>query len=264
MKNTFFFVLLLILFSNCENRKPKNTNEPVTKNKLTQNLKQRKGFELMQQKCFICHFPVPDPAKTDQMIAPPMVRVQEHYKPAYPEKEAFVDAIKAWVAKPSEDKVMMPGAVRKFKIMPYMAYQEEDIQLIAETLYDFDFGVAFPKNDLKQRMATNQKLQLNSGNKWQLDATAITSVKNIIKELKDFDSQEVEEYQQLGNHVFNTAKTLILDKNTDAKALAQVQVFFHNVEDNMHQLMQVKTVEDGKEQRQILQKKFSKFFDFFE
>ena len=264
MKNTFFFVLLLILFSNCENRKPKNTNEPVTKNKLTQDLKQRKGFELMQQKCFICHFPVPDPAKTDQMIAPPMVRVQEHYKPAYPEKEAFVAAIKAWVAKPSEEKLMMPGAVRKFKIMPYMAYPEEEIQLIAETLYDFDFSKDFPKNKHKQEMGMNQKLQLNSGKKLQLNAMATTSVKKIIKELNDFDSPEVKEYQQLGTHVFNTAKILILDKNTDTKALAQVQVFFHNVEGNIHELMQVKTLEKGKEQRQILQKKFNKFFDFFE
>ena len=74
-----------------------------------------KGYELMKQKCFICHFEKPDPAKMAQMIAPPMLRVQEHYKPAYAEKENFVKAVMAYVNNPSQDKTLMPGAVKKIQ-----------------------------------------------------------------------------------------------------------------------------------------------------
>ena len=45
-----------------------------------------KGYELMKQKSFICHFEKPDPSKRESMITPPMVRIQEHYKPSYPTK----------------------------------------------------------------------------------------------------------------------------------------------------------------------------------
>jgi len=83
-----------------------------------------KGYELMKQKCFICHFEKPDPTKMAQMIAPPMLRVQEHYKPAYAEKENFVKAVMAYVNNPSQDKTLMPGAVKKFNLMPKVVYDQ--------------------------------------------------------------------------------------------------------------------------------------------
>ena len=34
----------------------------------------------------------------------------------------------------------MPGAVRKFNLMPNLGYNKEEIKLIAETLFEIDFG----------------------------------------------------------------------------------------------------------------------------
>jgi hypothetical protein len=99
-----------------------------------------KGYELMSQKCFVCHFPKPDSAKRNEMIAPPMLRVQEHYKPAYPNKSNFVKAIKDFTNNPTKENTLMPGAVKKFNLMPKLMYNEKELQLIAETLYDIDFG----------------------------------------------------------------------------------------------------------------------------
>lgn len=272
-KIIFINILLLVVASSCDNKK-----KSATKNKQAEelvennNIQHSKGYKLMEQKCFICHFPVPDGSRRDEMIAPPMLRVQEHYKPAYPNKEAFVKAIKEWVKDPTEDKIQMPGASRKFETMPYLPYTDEDIMLIAETLFEIDFSTDFKAQGRGQGEGqgnghghgSKQELQLNNGDKWQLNKEAIATVSSIIKKLDTFKSDEVKAYQNLGKEVFQTAKTLILDKTIENEKFEQLQAFFHNIEDDTHELIQVKTVIEGQKQQEIIKKKFSKFFDFFE
>jgi mono/diheme cytochrome c family protein len=121
MKNIIYLFFAILLFSlfNC-NKKRKETKKGVTKTtEATQSVSNKKtyntvGYDLMKQNCFVCHMETPNPSKRGRMIAPPMLRVIEHYKPNYSDKDAFVKAIINWVKKPSEDKVMMPGAVLKF------------------------------------------------------------------------------------------------------------------------------------------------------
>jgi hypothetical protein len=261
MNNLIYLISLLFLFISCDTSKKKSVKENKDENKIlvSQNLQESEGYKLMEQKCFICHFPVPNPAKRDQMIAPPMLRIQEHYKPAYPSKSDFVSAIKTWVSNPSEDKVQMPGSVRKFKIMPYLAYSDEDITLIAETLYDINLG-----NSPSRHKGKNSTLQLNNGKKWKLDKNAINNVQDIINKLDSFNSENVKAYQNFGKEIFNTAKSLLLSEDVSDKKLEQLQAFFHNIEEDMHQLMRVKTIKEGQKQQEIIKKKFSKFFDFFE
>jgi len=262
MKNIFFISLFLTLvFTSCKDQK-KPIAAPESDTTSTQVVNGTDGYKLMEQKCFVCHFPVPNPAKKDQMIAPPMLRIQEHYKPAYPNKEEFIAAIQSWVKEPTEEKIQMPGAARKFKIMPYMAYSDEEIRLIAETLFNVDFG-ASPKGELKQHNE-KKKLQLNKGKKWKLSEQAIANVKGIINKLDQFHSKDLADYQDLGKQVFNTAKNLILDQNIEGEALDQVQIYFHNVENDIHLLMEAKTIEEAQDIKEKIQKRMSKFFDFFE
>jgi len=261
MKKTIFISILLLAITSCKDAK-KSTDSKVYETVVVQNLQESDGYKMMEQKCFICHFPVPDGSRKDEMIAPPMLRVQEHYKPAYPNKEDFIVAIKSWVKEPNEDKIQMPGAARKFEVMPYLPYTDEEITLIAETLFDIDFGVDFKSQGDGHK--GKQNLKLNNGEKWNLNKEAIANVKTIIKKLDSFKSNDVKEYHGLGKDVFNTAKSLILDENLDNQKLEQVQAFFHNVEEDIHQLIQVKTVSEGQKQQEIIKKKFNNFFDFFE
>ncbi len=263
-------ILLLIATTSCKDTK-KSTENKVSEIETAQNLQEIEGYKLMEQKCFICHFPVPDGSRRDEMIAPPMLRVQEHYKPAYPTKPEFVAAIKEWVKDPTEDKIQMPGASRKFEVMPYLPYTDEEIELIAETLFDIDFGADFKgkgqgqgKGQGNSGHGSKQELQLNNGEKWQLNKEAIATVKTIIKKLDIFKLDNVKAYQNLGKEVFQTAKTLILDKTIENEKLEQLQAFFHNIEEDTHELIQVKTVAEGQKKQEIIKKKFSKFFDFFE
>lgn len=92
-----------------------------------------KAYVLMKNNCFICHN-----AGTghETMIAPPMLRVKEHYMDDDVSKAEFIESIKRWVADPSEDKIQMPGAVDKFKIMPKLFVEKADMEAIAGYMYD--------------------------------------------------------------------------------------------------------------------------------
>lgn len=263
----FFFIssLLLITATSCKDTKKLAENK-LSQTAIAQNIKESKGYKLMEQKCFICHFPVPDGSRRNEMIAPPMLRVQEHYKPLYPIKEDFVSAVKLWIKEPSEDKIQMPGAARKFGIMPYLPYPDEEIQQIAETLFEINFSSEFKRKGRGQghRHGRGKSLQLNNGKKWQLNKEAVAHVNGIINKLDTFNSNDVKAYQNLGKEVFSVAKKLLLDKTVENDKFNQLQAFFHDVEGDMHELMLVETTKEGQKLHKKLKEKFEKFLNFFE
>jgi hypothetical protein len=253
---------IALVFTSCnETKKTTKLVESTPKKEATQvaTVTNDKGYALMKQNCFVCHMEKPDPSKRGQMIAPPMLRVQEHYKPSYPNKAEFVTAIKTWVSNPSEDKVMMPGAVRKFNLMPKITIADVDLQLIAETLYTIDFG-----NMPKMHKQGENKLALNNGQKWQLNDHSKKTITTIKKQLSTFKATDLVAYNQLGKTIFTHAKTILLDKSYDKETFSQLQKFFHNVEGNMHNLIAAKSIDTAKKEQDILTKKFNKFADFFE
>ncbi|WP_347921839.1 c-type cytochrome [Pontimicrobium sp. SW4] len=93
------------------------------------------GKKLMETNCYVCHNPV---TSHDDRLAPPMIAVKKHYKNNNITKKEFIANFKKWVNKPSEEISKMPGAIRKFNIMPYAPYSEEDIEQIADYIYDND------------------------------------------------------------------------------------------------------------------------------
>ena len=56
----------------------------------------------------------------------------------------------------------MPGTIRKFDLMPKLNYKDADVKLIAETLYDIDFG-----DSPRMRMHKKNELQLNNNKKME-------------------------------------------------------------------------------------------------
>ena len=153
----------------------------------------------------------------------------------------------------------MPGAVRKWGLMSKLGYEKKEVKLIAEVLFDMDFGTS-PKMHNKK----NNKLQLNDGKKWKLDAKTIKTITRTITELNSFQSDKVSDYNEFGKQLFKNVKSVLLDKSISGEKLKQLQVFFHNIEENMHKMMKVTTIEEGQNQQAILKKKFSQFLNFFE
>ena len=92
------------------------------------------GKDIYQTYCIACHVSEGMPT-----IAPPIFAVKNHVTAKYPEREDFVKRVTEWVKAPNADDPLMPGAVRKFGLMPAMPYlSDEQAQAVAEFLFDSD------------------------------------------------------------------------------------------------------------------------------
>lgn len=262
MKTNILSILLsaaVLMSCNNASKKESASNMMLLESKQDTSQLNSKGYELMSQKCFICHFPKPDPTKRNQMIAPPMLRVQEHYKPAYPNKSDFIKAVTDFTNNPSEEKTLMPGAVKKFKLMPKLIYDGKELQLIAETLYDMDFGKA-PKMTM---MGVNN-IQLNNGKKWKLKSESIQQMDAVIKKVNVFKSDDIVDYNKLGKAIFNDAKKIMLEDYYTGEKFNQIHLFFSGIEGNMHTLMAIKSPGEAKKQLSELKIKLNDFKNYFE
>ncbi|MDB3869974.1 cytochrome c [Candidatus Thioglobus sp.] len=91
------------------------------------------GKELYGQLCAGCHMP-----NASVKIAPPIFAVVDHVRQAYPKREDFIAQIIEWVEEPKAEVALMPGAIRKFNLMPKLGYSQNDVEEIAEYLFDKD------------------------------------------------------------------------------------------------------------------------------
>ncbi len=92
-----------------------------------------KGKKLMEQKCYVCHSPN---ASMTERLAPPMIAVKKHYISDEMPKKKFAAAIWNWIENPSEENSKMRGAVRRFGVMPYLEFNKEEIESIANYVFD--------------------------------------------------------------------------------------------------------------------------------
>ncbi len=259
-KNIFIISLITFSLLSCNTKEKSKTSENSKEDPVKETVAaDSKGYALMKQKCFICHFERPDPAKRNQMIAPPMLRVQEHYKPSYSDKESFVKAVMAYINNPSQEKTLMPGTIKKFNIMPRVIYDQTELKLIVETLYELDFG-SMPKMHMKM----GNGLSLNNGQKWKLTPASMEQVQTIIKKLNSFHSSNIADYNQLGKDIFDDAKLILLDKDYTGDLFDQIHFFFSGIEDNMHALIATKSIDVANKQVIIIINEFDNFNKYFE
>ncbi|WP_111710188.1 hypothetical protein [Lutibacter citreus] len=249
-------IIVSAFITSCNNTKTKKTKDIAMSQ---QDLKNTKGYKLLESKCYICHFEVPDPAKMNQMIAPPMLRVKDHYLPNYQNKEDFIKAITNIVNNPSEVNTLMPGAIKKFNVMPKLIYNQDELKLIAETIYKYDFGAA-----PKMKMLMMGELQLNNGNRWKLKSETIKKLDSITNSLYTFKSNEIKEYNQFGKDLFEQAKFIMLDKSYTGDKFDQIHNFFNGVENDMHSLIEEKSIENAKTLVENMKTKFNNVYNFFE
>jgi len=266
MKKIYFVIFIAFTMINCKQESKKTNDNSGNKQvisdttlaqKHTGTNQQDDGYTLMKQFCFTCHIEKPDPSKRDNMLAPPMRNVQQHYKSTFPQKDEFIKAVISWVNKPDENKVLMPGAVRRFNLMPPLPIGDDKIKSIAEVLYEKDFG----KMNHGKRMFKDKHAA--TGEKQKLNPADIAQIHSLANKLNQTKPETVEAFRQLGKEVFDGARGILLNKNYQGDVLQQIQFFFHGIEGDMHNLMSVNTVEEGKKYQKILQEKFKDFDKYF-
>jgi len=98
---------------------------------LMNNVSASDGEELYGQLCASCHTP-----NASVKIAPKIDAVVDHVRKAYPQREDFISRIVEWVDEPKAEIALMPGAIRKFNLMPKLGYNQHDVEEIAEYLFD--------------------------------------------------------------------------------------------------------------------------------
>lgn len=106
-----------------------------TQSALTDNQNAR-AQELLEAQCYTCHRPSGGPT---ERLAPPMYAVQKHYLNHYSDQGDFVAAFTAYVNHPDSAKSKMPGALKRFGLMPKMSLAQEDLALIAKYVYQTTF-----------------------------------------------------------------------------------------------------------------------------
>lgn len=88
----------------------------------------RDNFESLCQSCHV--------AQGRPAVAPPAFAVAHHVKAEVSERQAFIEWVLHWVQSPDVERSMMPGAVRRFGLMPRLNYREGQIRSAAAYLYD--------------------------------------------------------------------------------------------------------------------------------
>ena len=139
MKNytsILFIIVFAILLVSCNNTKVSNySNQTDAESKITTyTASNHPGKKLMENKCYVCHNPS---TNHDSRIAPPMVAIKSHYLNDETTKQEFINSVWNFVKQPSKDKTKMKGAVKRFGVMPYQSFSEEEIKQISDYIYDF-------------------------------------------------------------------------------------------------------------------------------
>ena len=91
------------------------------------------GALLFHGNCVTCHY------ELESKSAPAIIEVRRRYKEAFPIKKDFVKYLSDWVHNPSSKKSIMQDAIKKYDLMPQLAYEKDVLEDIAAYIYDTDF-----------------------------------------------------------------------------------------------------------------------------
>ena len=132
---TIIFIGFSLLAACNQNNKTENAdnNRNVTAINSSKNNSSSEAEQLYRTKCLICHDLGTSEANA---VAPPMVSVKHRYKMSYDNKEEFVKAVVNFTENPDTKKVLMLKAKDKFNIMPKLAYNKKDLEIIAAYIFD--------------------------------------------------------------------------------------------------------------------------------
>lgn len=90
------------------------------------------GFQLLETNCFSCHSPN---ASMENRAAPPMEAVKRHYFEEGMTEAEFSKDFVAFLQNPNKENSKMPGAIRRFGVMPKMNFTKTQLQRIATYVY---------------------------------------------------------------------------------------------------------------------------------
>lgn len=128
------FISLLFSIGESSVQNKEESLRPVSFSKNLTAIQSEEGLLLLRKNCYACHNP--NTNSHDEIIAPPMQGIKEHYLKAYPTREAFSEAMESFLGNPMAEKALMKGPVKRFGLMPKPAVAKEDLQKIIAYIQD--------------------------------------------------------------------------------------------------------------------------------
>ncbi|WP_187349866.1 c-type heme family protein [Psychroflexus maritimus] len=125
---------ILLFFTACKKNKETTYEKNSEEHGLASDELAKKGKKAMENKCYLCHNPT---SSEKNRIGPPMPAIKARYLKDASTKEEFMQSIGHFVEKPSKEKAKLKGAIKRFGIMPYQKYSQEEIEAIAHFMYEY-------------------------------------------------------------------------------------------------------------------------------
>ncbi|MDO5981233.1 c-type cytochrome [Flavivirga spongiicola] len=131
MKVLIFLIGFIFIFTSCKNSK--DENKKTLTESYSKTHQEHPGKKLMEMHCYLCH----DATRTeDERLGPPMIAIKKRYIFKDTSKEEFINDMQSWIKNPNEKDAKMFGAVRRFGVMQKLPYSEDDVELIADYMFD--------------------------------------------------------------------------------------------------------------------------------
>lgn len=114
---------------------------------------------IFDRACGACHFKQRDPARRDEMIAPPMDMMAAHLRQVTgPDRAVFVARVLDFIKAPSEAKAVDAMAVQRFGLMPpigdtFPELTDGELHAVANWIFDNFATAKLPPQDQRGRMA---------------------------------------------------------------------------------------------------------------
>lgn len=136
-KSIAILVLIMSILVSCSNSDNKdNGNIQDEPKQIVMDQSYKEGLEIFSTNCINCHSPRRN--GKNQRVAPPIKAIKRHYLGAETTEDQFVSEMTDFLLNPSEDKSKMPGALKKFGIMPNLGMSEEQYRAVANYLFRSD------------------------------------------------------------------------------------------------------------------------------
>ena len=130
------FVIISSIVTSCQSKRTSNEENNKEKSVAIKLSEENESLELLKLRCYACH--QINSKSHDEIIAPPLAAVKRRYLRSFPQRDDFIEAVVNWTLDPKEEKAMMFGAVKRFKVMPYQSFDKSEMRKIAAYIYDND------------------------------------------------------------------------------------------------------------------------------
>lgn len=132
-----------------------------------------RGESLIATNCYSCHSP---DAPMNARLAPPMAGVRNHYLTEASSLAGFTEELVRFVHRPDEAYSKMPGAVRRFGLMPALPLPDEELEAIAAFIFYSDLEAPdwFEDHQKEERKAMSAREEIaKKGKAYALQTKAV-------------------------------------------------------------------------------------------